>query len=279
MKTPVHIFKKIAVMIIFTFSIPHFSFAQWSAPVNITPNAIYASTNESMGSCIATSGDSVHVVWTDKISSTRAVIYYRHSLDTGLTWSNPVALTDTTTNAWNPAIAVCGKNIHVVWRVIDPVNQAHRYSYYKHSLDGGTTWGPTIWIDSTSDWPAVSVSGNNVYIANDRHIDANNSEIFFLRSTNNGATWSPENRLTFANLRSEDEAIHAQGNRVHMSWNDNRSGAFQILYKESSDYGVTWGPDLMVVPQTDYSTMVWSDGAVSYTHLRAHETGRNLVCR
>jgi len=208
-----------------------------------------------MGSCIGVSHDSVHVIWTDKLSSTTAALYYTRSIDTGKTWSNPVAITGLNGDAAHPAIAVYGKNIHVAWEEMNPLNNADRKSYYKHSLDGGNTWGPNIFIDSTGDWPGIAVSGKNVYIVNDRHITATNSEIFFLRSTDNGLTWSPEQQLTFAPDRSEDEAIAAEGSHIHMSWNDKRTGYFQIFTKESTDYGMTWGPDIVVDVQGDYNTM------------------------
>ena len=85
-----------------------------------------------MGSCIGVSGDTIHVVWTDKLSSTKAVLYYTRSLDTGLTWSNPIPISSPGGNAWNPAIGVSGSSIHVVWREISTKN-GHRASWYKHS--------------------------------------------------------------------------------------------------------------------------------------------------
>jgi hypothetical protein len=262
MKTAIRFFSKILPLLTNIFLFPMAAHAQWSTPVSLSPSAVSAALNESMGSCLGASGDSLHVVWTDKLSTTNAVIYYTRSLDTGLTWSAPVAISNIGGNAWNPAIAVNGRNVHVVWREVNPVNN-HRASYYMHSLDGGSTWSPAVFLDSTADWPAVAVSGNIVYVANDLVTAASpyNTEIFFLRSLDNGATWSSPQQLTFAVNRSEDEAIAAQGSHVHMSWNDKRSGQFQILYKESSDYGVTWGPDVVVDPQYDYSTMVSVDGA------------------
>jgi len=261
MKLPLRFSAKIPLLLIFLIAIPVITFAQWSPAFNLSPNAISAGLNESMGSCIGVSGDSVHVVWTDKLSPTRAAIYYTRSVDTGLTWNTAVALTDTSGNAWNPAIAVNGSNIHVVWRNI--VNGV-RSSYYKRSLDGGNTWGPGILLDSAvADWPAVAVSGNMVYVANDIVTSASpyNTEIFFLRSLDNGSTWSLHQQLTFSTGRSEDEAITAQGSDVFMSWNDNRNGSLQIFYKHSSDDGVTWGPDVLINSEPSYGTMVCVNGA------------------
>jgi hypothetical protein len=260
---------KLISAIILAIIIHASTFAQWSASVNLSPNSISAGQNESMGSCIGVSGSTVHVVWSDKLSSTKAVIYYIRSLDAGLTWSVPVTISDINGNAWNPAIAVNGPNVHVVWRTI--VNNI-RSSNYIRSLDGGNTWGQAIVLDpAVADWPAITVSGNYVYVANDILTSSSpyNTEIFFLRSTDNGTTWSAHQQITFSVGRSEDEAITAQGADVYMSWNDNRNGPMQIFYKHSADNGVTWGPDVLINSEFSYGTMVCANG----THIDVPSAG------
>ena len=254
---------KIAAILVLIAILPFSLRSQWSSAFNLSPSAHAAYLNESMGSCIGVSGDTVHVVWADRLDNTHGVLYYVRSVDSGLSWSVPVAITDISGNAWNPAIAVNGANLHVVWRVIDTVTNK-RNSHYKHSLDGGITWGTDLTVDtSVADWPAVAVWGDTVYIANDILVTDTpyNTEVFFLRSLDNGFNWSAHQQITFSVGRSEDEAIIAQGSHVHMSWNDNRNNLFKIYYKQSDDYGLTWSNDTPVIPQYAYTTMVSVDGA------------------
>jgi len=251
------------LLLLYVTSLPFTLKSQWSSPVNISPNAVSALLNESMGPCIGVSSDTVHVVWADRLSAKKGAIYYTQSADTGTSWTNAVPISDLNANAFNPAIAVNGRNIHVVWRTVDTVNNAHRTSWYKHSLDGGVTWGPAIVVDtSIADWPAVAVSGDIVYVANDIVTSSSpyNTEIFFIRSLDNGDTWSSHQQITNSAGRSEDEAIAARGSDVYMSWNDNRNGPLQIFCKHSGDAGLTWDPDVLVNSEPSYGTMVSIDG-------------------
>ncbi len=261
MKKTLHFSVTIVMLMMAAIGFPSLVHAQWSARVNLSPHAVNAGLNESMGSCIGVSGDTVHVVWCDQRSGTRTVIYYIRSTDAGLTWNTPIAITDTNGNAWNPAIAVNGPNIHVVWRTVVGTT---RSSHYRRSLDAGNNWQPNILLDSAvADWPAVTVSGNYVYVVNDILTASSpyNTEIFFLRSTDNGATWSAHQQVTFSVGRSEDEAIAAQGPDIYMAWNDNRNGTMQIFYKHSHDHGTTWDADVLINSEPSYGTMVNVDGA------------------
>ena len=260
MKTSFLLSAKNLHLIFFVMIFPVLSNAQWTAPVNISPKAISAGLNEDMGPCLAVSNDTLHVVWTDHRTHGWA-IYYTHSIDTGKTWSKAIHITDTTGKASMPVIAVQGKNIHVVW--MDSL-KGIRASYYIHSLDGGITWGQKICLDTnTKFWPGVAVSGNTVLVSLDKSVSSTNTEVFLMRSLDNGITWSNEQQISNANGRSEDQSMTILGNDVHLSWNDNRNGGvMQIYYRHSSDLGVTWDPEFQLIhgpSGSNYSTMVCLD--------------------
>jgi len=240
-------------MIVLSFTLVSGAFAQWAPVVNISPNSLAAIMNENMGPCLAVNGDSLHVVWSDRHAAGSA-IYYRHSLDTGLTWSRAIPITDTTGKASFPVVAVSGANVHVVW--MDSLN-GNRASRYTHSLDGGMTWGPVVTLDTnTAFWPGVAVSGSTVLVSLDKRLSATNTEVFFLRSLDNGTNWSSETQISNAPGRSEDQAMAVLGNDVHLSWNDNRNGPMEIYYIHSKDLGVTWGLEAQITATDSYTTMV-----------------------
>ncbi len=233
-------------------------FAQWTAPVNLSPYAFSASLNEDMSQCMAVNGDTVHVIWQDR-RTLGCAIYYKRSIDGGVTWTTETNITDTMGTAKMPSIAISGATVHVVW--IDS-SLGHPASFYKRSLDGGGTWGANVCLDtSTKFWPGVAASGSMVVVSLNKEITTGNTEVFFNRSMDNGATWGTEQQLSHAAGRSEDPAIMASGNNIHLAWNDNRTGQMHIFYIHSPDYGVTWGPETDILGDESYTAMVCLNGA------------------
>lgn len=68
-------------------------------------------------------------------------------------------------------------------------------------------------------------------------------EVYYMRSTDHGATWQPASRLTYAPGSSQRPSITASGKRLFVSWFDSRDGNSEVYFKESADRGESWGPD------------------------------------
>ncbi len=255
---PLSRFRKIIIQILGLFLfLPFAIYAQWSPGIRLSLNSMNAALNENAGPCLAVSGDTVHVVWSDHRTNGYA-IYYDRSVDKGITWSVAVPITDTTGKATMPAIAVSGSGIHVVW--MDTL-LGIRASYYKRSLDGGNTWGPNVCLDNgTKFWPGIAASGSRLYATLNKEVISGNTEVYLVRSIDNGTTWLPEQQISNADGRSEDPAIAVRGADVHLSWNDNRSGTMEIYYIHSQDNGLTWGPETPLTSTNSYSSMVSLNG-------------------
>jgi hypothetical protein len=63
---------------------------------------------------VAVAGDDVHVVWWDDRDG-NSEVYYKHSADGGLKWSDDMRLTTADGDSQFPAVAVSRNFVHVVW--------------------------------------------------------------------------------------------------------------------------------------------------------------------
>ncbi len=75
-------------------------------------------------------------------------------------------------------------------------------------------------------------------------------EIYYKRSTNGGVNWSTDTRLTNNTANSMGPSVAAAGSAVHVVWQDNRDGNYEIYYKRSTDNGVNWSADTRLTNNT-----------------------------
>ena len=151
---------------------------------------------------------------------------------------SPINLSNDIGSSLRPIIAVSGNIVHAVWD--DDTNEI----FYKKSTDGGATFGPTINLSNNhgqSVTPSIAVSGNNVHVVWADNTPGN-FDIFYKRSTDGGASFiAPEKNLSNnAGLFSGDPAVAVSDNIVHVVWDDDTDGDFDILYRRSVDGGSTF---------------------------------------
>ncbi len=101
----------------------------WGQDIRLTDD-----TGESRSPSVAVSGSNVHLVWMENRDGNEE-IYYKNSVDNGVTWSADTRLTDNTNASQNASLAVSGEMVHVVWQ--DDRN-ANWEIYYKRNPTGNT---------------------------------------------------------------------------------------------------------------------------------------------
>jgi len=185
--------------------------------------------------------DTIEVVWSDDPPGNHE-IYYQRSTDGGTAWSAARRLTWTSKDSSEPVIAVDPKNnIHVAWYDYTP---GAPEIYYKRSMDGGKTWDPAqrlTWTSLYCGGPDIAIDSNNAVhvVWHDYRVGA--PEIYYKRSPDGGTTWSAAQRLTWISGDSYGTALAIDSNMtIHLVWQDNTSGNFEINYKNSPDGGSTW---------------------------------------
>jgi hypothetical protein len=194
----------------------------------------------------------IHLVWSDSTPG-NTEIYYRKSPDGGANWAAAKRLTSTLGASSHPAIfADASGCLHLVWSDETPGNGE---IYYKKSTDGGTTWSANkrlTWTSGQSFEPtmAADLSGNLHVIWEDS--TPGNGEIYYVRSTDGGATWAASKRLTWNSGLSYEPALAVDpSGDVQAAWVDGSPGNWEIYHKKSTDRGATWG---------DSRRLIWTSG-------------------
>lgn len=160
------------------------------------------------------------------------------------TWSSLKRLTWNSGDSQWPAMTADSANrIHVVW-YDDFLNMGIFDIFYKRSLNGGDTWSGITrmtWSPSWSITPSIAAdSGTGIHVVwrDSRSYKVN---IFYKKSTNSGGTWSGITQLTWTSTISSYPSIAIDtGGRIHMVWQDQKSGNTEIFYKRSTNGGNSW---------------------------------------
>jgi len=228
------------------------------------------------------SSDTVHLTWADETSGNYE-IYYRKTTDGGSTWSAAKRLTWTSDYSGSPAMAINSSNhIHIVWH--ESSTEFDAQIYYRKSTDGGASWGAVkrlTWSSGLSLSPAIVIDSNETIHAVWDDDKTGNSEIYYRRSSNGGATWSSAKRLTWTSEQSAYSSLAVDSkNTLHLIWRDYTPGNYEIYYKNSADGGVTWSPALrltrtsgasmnptMAIDSGDTIHIVWDDNTPGNTEI------------
>jgi len=187
------------------------------------------------------SSDSVHAVWSESTPG-NFEIYYKKSTDGGATWSTSKNLSSTSGNSFSPAIAVDSSDrIHVAWSDATPGNTE---IYYRKSTDGGAAWSTSkrlSWTAEASAQPAIAVDASGRIHVAWSDATTGDSEIYYKKSSDGGATWITSKSLTWntGDSLSPALAVDILGN-LHLVWSDKTPGSSEVYYRKSADHGATW---------------------------------------
>jgi len=201
----------------------------WTPDSCLTSNPI--AVDDPSVSC---SGSFTYLVWPDD-RSWEWVLYYKRSMDGGVTWdTTDNRLSFTPDNAYSPSISSSDSNVHVAWQVTPQSGQGGRI-FYKHSTDFGTLWSQDTCLVDSAVLPSLVVSGSMVHLVwcDGRHSIAYN--LYYKKSTDNGVTWSSDMCLTNTTRSAFWPTIRVSGPVVHVNWTDNRygNGKEEVFYKRN----------------------------------------------
>lgn len=179
----------------------------------------------------------INVGWVDTTTG-HAEIFFSRSIDRGATFSSATNVSNGSGASSRPQISTdTGGNIYLVWEADVPPNP-HRDIFFVFSTDGGTTFSSSLNLsnnfgDSTFPWLTVDTAGDvNVSWAD---TTPGYTQIFFMQSTDRGATFSPQQNLSNdAGFAGDVQmAADSKGN-LDVVWSDDSPGVSQIFFSRFS---------------------------------------------
>ena len=188
---------------------------------------------------IAKSGTNLYVLWTD--FSNQDVLFKR-SVDNGGTFESTVNLSMDAHRSVNPDMAVSGSNVYVVWEDITPNFIDEGRLFFRASDNNGSSFESVKVISPVvveSIGAQIAASGNNVYIAGDDGSEEN-TEIFFMRSTNSGGSFSNPISINNNHEAAVFSKIIADANNVYLVWTDNSLKNIDVFFRHSTDNGTSF---------------------------------------
>lgn len=221
---------------------------QWQPDVRLTNDAANSLTNMyNNGRCIASNGDTVHVVWYDMRNGASPEIYYKRSIDGGVNWGADTRITNNIYFSSNPSVSVSGLIVHVVW---EDNRDGNWEIYYNRSTNGGTTWGTDTRLTNepaAQQYACVTSSGLVVIAAwSDKRIIGTVG--YYKRSSDGGISWGADTRLSDSGASWINVSL--LGSIAHASWLGRYNDQQEIFYKRSTDAGLSWGADKLMTNDT-----------------------------
>jgi hypothetical protein len=236
------IFMFIVAFIIPTF--PAIAQIQWSEPVQLTDSLAM------MNLRTALQGEIIHVVGGNPVR-----FYYVRSTDGGNNWSRAVtpAPADTFTACTQPDVICSNGLVHMVW-----MGKRSAYDrlqvFHISSTDSGSTWSGPHQVFHRRDtvglmkYPRLAACGDTLFFSC-RIGDVYFSHLLTLRSLNGGQTWRDSIVADPANWAQNTgmEMLYSDG-VVHLVYPMGilDSTAWEIFYRRSTDYGLTWSDRFML---------------------------------
>jgi hypothetical protein len=210
---------------------------------------------------MAVSGNNVYVIW-EHTPGNNGGIFFTRSTDNGGTFSSIKNLGNNTGFNGFPQIAVSGNNVFVVWH-----DATHGIFFARSTDNGGTFGNPVILykvknegIGSKVFSPRITAypRSDNVYvvwhsgdIVQHARVKALISDVQYIRSTDNGATFGNIVNLSDYSGSSVNPQIAVSQNNVYAVWTNNFQEKYgQVFLTRSTDNGATFGN---IVNLSDYS--------------------------
>jgi len=194
------------------------------------------------------SGNIVYLAWQDN-RDRRVEVYYKRSLDDGVTWGPDVRLSQLTPQTLEPEprLATNGQTVFILFSNRTSTGE---HLFYVVSNDRGTNFSTPIELtynpgDQTN--AALAFVGSTIHVVWQEQLNNGEVHVIYVNSPNAGVTWQRTIDLTHATaIQDQYATITAAGSNVFVAWSRMYEGTEAVYCRVSLDSGETWRPEVQV---------------------------------
>lgn len=231
-------------------------------------------------------GEYAYAIWL-KNDGTNDIVQAANSSDSGNNWSNPLSLSQSGQNAYNPLITdnTFQAYIYTIWSRSNGTNDIIQYDA---SQNYGSLWSIPVNLsdaNQTASTPDLAIDklGKKIYITWVRSNGTNNI-IQFIKSTDFGNIWSNVINLSNDNQNAQDPKIVTSHSRncICAIWQRSNGVNDIIQFKHSSNAGDSWDSvvDLSENGQNAKSPQILSKVfSIIATWVRSNGTNDIVQCK
>ena len=183
----------------------------------------------------------VFVFWNDETPG-NFELYYRKSMDGGVTWLKPRRMTFNSADMDSPASA-CVDSSNRIHLIYSDRTYGYDQVFYRTSTNGGQDWTSIHRVTYTFDAFQPKIALDSSGIVHLVWMESNKDdeiEIYYKKRLSNG-TWTGQRRLTWHLQGSFYPSITIDSaDTVHVVWSSLKTGSYEIFYRKSTDKGATW---------------------------------------
>lgn len=145
-----------------------------------------------------------------------------------------------------------GNNVHVMWRAQIFLSEEEDVDrlFYSRSTDNGQTFSQPIQVgpDDAQEFE-LHAKGSRVFVAYRADLDVApfTTDIFFMQSIDNGANFSPTQKLSTSDSLVLLKHLEVTGNRVYVIWSTDVQGN-NVFFAPSIDWGVSFDSPVNIPP-------------------------------
>ncbi len=223
------------------------------------------------------SGEILHLVWEDDREGTMQV-FYKRSLDDGLTWDADLKLTTLTPQTAEPLPRVASNGKQVIVFFSNRTGTGEHLFYAVSSDDGSSFSAPIQLTNDPGDQtnPAAAFSGRTLNLVWQSYLKGR-AHISYLRSLDAGSTWQPEVALAHPEALDRHPSIFTVDKKVFVVWSRNLEGQEAIFSRASYDSGATWQPEVQLSSYDIPVFLAFPSVASNGTHVHVVWNGKEVL--